>query len=64
MKINYEEMFPDTSKEILNLLSDLLQFNPGFRPTAKECLQKPLFDQIRDPLLNKTKPEQFFQEIY
>ena len=38
MKINFEEMFPDTTQELLGLLSELLQFNPGFRPTAKECL--------------------------
>ena len=27
---------------------DLLQFNPGFRPTAEECLDREMFDCLRE----------------
>lgn len=33
---------------ILDLLESMLQFNPAFRPTAKECLQNSLFDFVRN----------------
>ena len=31
----------------MDLLADLLQFNPGFRPTAEECLHRDMFDSLR-----------------
>lgn len=34
----------------------MLQFNPFMRPTAKECLQCPIFDQIRVPGLEQAAP--------
>ena len=38
------KMFPKTNPLIIQLLRDMLEFNPYFRPTAKECLQSKLFD--------------------
>ena len=64
VKTDFKEMFPDTNKEILSLLEDLLSFNPGFRPTAKECIQRSVFNEIRDPNLEMLKPDMFYQEIY
>ena len=45
------ELFPSTSPALVDLLRQMLEFNPHFRPTAKECLSLPLFDSIRMPNL-------------
>lgn len=34
----------------------MLEFNPYYRPTAKECLQSKLFDSIRVPGLEASAP--------
>lgn len=34
----------------------MLEFNPFFRPTAKECLQSKIFDEIRVPDLEAAAP--------
>jgi N-dimethylarginine dimethylaminohydrolase len=34
----------------------MLEFNPYFRPTAKECLQNRIFDEIRVPGLEAAAP--------
>ena len=34
----------------------MLEFNPYFRPTAKECLQSKVFDAIRVPGLEASAP--------
>lgn len=34
---------------LVNMLDRMLQFNPGFRPTAHELLQHPMFDSVREP---------------
>ena len=41
----------------------MLQFNPGFRPTAKECLRNPIFDSLNVDK-NVAPPEKFYQQIY
>ena len=40
-------MFPGTYTTLLKILESMLQFNPFFRPTAKELLQHHIFDKIR-----------------
>ena len=50
------KIFNKSNPLLLNLLSDLLAFNPQFRPTAKECLKNPIFDDIRVPGLEKSAP--------
>lgn len=44
---SFNEMFPKTSPGLIQLLDMMLQFNPLFRPTAKECMKLPVFDSIR-----------------
>lgn len=46
-------MFPLTSDPLLNLLKGLLEYNPAFRITAQEALRNPIFDDIRDPVLER-----------
>ena len=46
-KVNWHKKFPDSSKELIDLLASLLQFNPHLRPTASECLQFSIFEGIR-----------------
>lgn len=42
-------LFPNTSSGLLDLLECMLSYNPYLRPTAKECLQFPIFDSIHNP---------------
>ena len=48
------EQFPKTNKDLLQILSSLLEFNPYLRPTAKELLKHPIFNKIR------IKPNEFY----
>ena len=41
---------------MIQLLQDMLEFNPYYRPTAKECLQSKLFDSIRVAGLEASAP--------
>ena len=34
-------------KRLVNVLESLLQFNPGFRLSASECLEHEIFDKYR-----------------
>jgi len=37
-KDKLKDLFPETSSELIQILEDLLEFNPYFRPTPKEIL--------------------------
>ena len=56
------ERFPYTSEKILDVLEQLLQFNPFFRPTARELLKHKIFDSIRQPLIEKPAPRKIRME--
>ena len=45
------------------LVRDMLEYNPFFRPSAKECLQNPIFDEIRVTLLERDATEQIVTEV-
>ena len=47
-KKKWTEYFPKTSPELLNILSSMLNFNPYFRPTAKDLLRNPIFRNLHD----------------
>ena len=53
--IDYEKEFPHSDPQMLELLKSLIQVNPFFRPTAKECLKNPIFDQVREAVKEKTQ---------
>ena len=42
----------------------MTEFNPGFRPTAKECMQSPVFDSIRNSRFEIEAPYPITQEIF
>ena len=44
---NFSELFPTLSPDLINLMTQMLQLNPHFRPTASDCLKSPIFDEIR-----------------
>jgi hypothetical protein len=48
---------------MVQLVHDMLEYNPFFRPTAKECLQNPIFDEIRVPALERDSPEMIVADI-
>lgn len=41
----------------------MLEYNPFFRQSAKECLQNPIFDEIRVPALERNAPEHIVVDI-
>jgi len=40
-------LFPEVSPDLIDILEKMLEFNPYFRPTAKELLKHKVFDGIR-----------------
>jgi hypothetical protein len=46
------------------MLKGLFAYNPKFRLTAKECLQSPIFDSIRDPHLEIDAKVKIHQPVY
>ena len=49
---------------MLNLLKCLLEFNPYYRLSAKEALQLPLFDKIRESHFEKECSTRIKMEIH
>ena len=41
----------------------MLEYNPFFRPSAKECLQNPIFDEIRVTMLERDAQEEIVTEV-
>ena len=46
--IDYNKELPNINSDLIALLKSLIQVNPFFRPTAKECLKSSVFDTVRD----------------
>ena len=49
--------FKSCSPHLIQLVLDMLEYNPFFRPSAKECLQNPIFDDIRVNMLERDATE-------
>ena len=47
-KIDLTAKYPGSSSEALDFLNRVLVFNPYFRISLKECLEHPLFAQVRN----------------
>ena len=44
----FRSKFCHTSSSLIDLLERMLTYNPSLRPTTQDCLDSPIFDQIRD----------------
>ena len=42
-----KDTFSKSRKDLVEVLDQLLQFNPYMRPTAKELLKHPIFNDVR-----------------
>jgi len=62
-KINFYEKFGKTNKNMVKLLCDILQLNPFYRCSAAEAIKLPLFDEVREPHLEKSAPYKIKLEI-
>ena len=59
-----KNMFNSCSPQLLKLVLDMLEYNPFFRPSAKECLQNPIFDEIRVTMLERDAQEEIVTEVH
>ena len=41
------ELFSFANSDLLDILEQMLQFNPYFRPTTKQLLKNKIFDSVR-----------------
>lgn len=55
-KISLGSMFPDAQPYLIHLLKQMLEINPWFRPSAKQLLANPVFDEIRNPTIELDSP--------
>jgi serine/threonine protein kinase len=55
-KIEFKKEFPFTTPEILDILENMLEFNPSFRNSAGELLKNKVFDKIRRPQMEQPAP--------
>ena len=53
----FYKIFPTGNVEIVNLLTQMLQINPYFRPSAADCLKSPVFDKIRLQQIESLEPD-------
>ena len=56
-------MFCHSRKEVVEILTNLLQFNPFFRLSAADCLQHTIFDGIRNPLMERPAPYKIYLQV-
>jgi hypothetical protein len=48
-KIRFNKEFPFTNLDVLEILEDMLQFNPEFRSNARHLMNNKVFDSVRRP---------------
>ena len=60
--INFKEIYPMASKKCLSFLKGCLKFNPNQRLSVKECVEHPLFEDIRNKKLENIKQEEISNE--
>jgi len=51
-----KDQFLHSSDELVNILDQMLQFNPHFRPSASELLKNKIFDEYRKDELEQPPP--------
>jgi len=55
-KIQFKKEFPFTTPQVLDVLENMLEFNPYFRQSAGDLLKNKVFDCIRRPELEQPAP--------
>lgn len=63
-KTDMTKHFPATSKDLVDLLRGMLEYNPHFRLTAAECLESPVFNGIRQEECEKPAPNKINLKVY
>ena len=48
--------YPDFDERLMTIFEQMLQFNPYFRYPAEELLKSSIFDEIRNPEMEKPAP--------
>ena len=56
VKSSFQDLFPNADPALVDLIESMVEFNPAFRPTVKECIKNPVFDQIRNPRFEVEAP--------
>lgn len=54
--VNLHDKFTLKNPLLLDILQWLLRLNPYFRCSASELLKNPIFDKVRNPILEKSAP--------
>ena len=62
-KIQFTKEFPFTCEGVLEILEEMLQFNPDFRSNARHLINNKVFDSIRQPEQEEDAPYQIQLEI-
>jgi len=62
-KIQFKKEFPFTTPAVLDILEDMLQFNPHYRSNPVDLLKSKVFDSIRRPELEQPAPFQIKLDI-
>ena len=55
--------FPKTREGLILILEQMLEFNPYYRPTARELLKSAIFDKIRIPSIEEPSPHKILIDI-
>lgn len=55
-RIQLLKEFPDTEPGVVEILQEMLQFNPQYRSDASFLLKNKIFDNIRDPTMEAGAP--------
>eukprot|EP00343_Euplotes_focardii_P002284 CAMPEP_0205806978 /NCGR_PEP_ID=MMETSP0205-20121125/10634_1 /ASSEMBLY_ACC=CAM_ASM_000278 /TAXON_ID=36767 /ORGANISM="Euplotes focardii, Strain TN1" /LENGTH=119 /DNA_ID=CAMNT_0053080601 /DNA_START=393 /DNA_END=752 /DNA_ORIENTATION=+ len=56
--MSLQDKYPNSSSEALDLLSQMLTFNPYYRLDIEECLNHDFFASVRDLDKEKTAPKE------
>jgi len=60
---NFLEHVPGSSKELKDILVNLVQLNPYFRWTPSELLKSSFFNDLRIPELEKSAPQKLKLDV-
>ena len=55
-KETFTEMLPDSHDELVAMLESMTEFNPYFRPSARQLLKNKIFDDIRKKDIEENAP--------